>query len=114
MAENRRTLLTVGAAFIVLVVSLLLYAAGVINWTLIAPVFLVLFGIWIVALSAMRSVDPTKYERSSFSTLSVGLLVIVVGGAWSMLALGLNWVYALALILLVLAALAIATALKRK
>jgi hypothetical protein len=114
MAEAKRTLLTIGAAFIVLVVALLLYAAGVIDWTLIAPVFLVLFGIWIVALAAMRGGSPTEYERSSFSTLSMGLLVIVVGGSWAMLVLGLSWVYALALILLVLAALAIATAVRRK
>ncbi len=114
MAEAKRQLLTIGVGFIALVVAILLYAAGVISWTLIAPVFLVLFGLWIVALAAMRGAEATKYERSSFSTLSMGLLVIVVGGAWSILVLGLSWVYALTLILLVLAALAIATALRRK
>jgi hypothetical protein len=46
--------------------------------------------------------------------MTTGVLFMVVGGAWAMLALGFNWVYALALILLVLAAITIAAALKRK
>jgi hypothetical protein len=114
MSEARRQLLTIGAFFIVLVVAIVLYAAGAISWTLIVPVVLVLFGLWILALSVMRGANPQKYERSSFSTLSMGLLCVVVGGAWSLLVIGLNWLYALALILLVLAALAIAAALRRK
>jgi len=112
MAEARRQLLTIGALLIVIVVGLLL--VPVIGWGLVVPVILLLFGLWMVALAAMPGANPQKYERSSFSTLSLGMLLIVVGGAWSMLVLGFNWVYSLALILLILAALAIAAALRRK
>jgi len=73
-----------------------------------------LFGIWMLALAVIRSGNAGKYERSSFSTLAMGVLLLVVGGAWSMIALGVNWIYSLALILLVCAGLAIAAALKRK
>jgi O-antigen/teichoic acid export membrane protein len=114
MVDDKRSLLTVGAFFVVLVVALVLYAAGAIDWTLIAPVVIALFGVWVVALAAMQSANPQKYERSPFSMLSLGALLIVVGGAWLMLAYGLNWVYSLALVLLVVAALVIAAALKRK
>ena len=112
MAEARRQLLTVGVLLIVIVLALLL--APFIGWGLVIPVVLLLFGLWMLALAAMRGANPQKYERSSFSTLSLGLLLIVVGGAWSILVLGYNWVYAIALILLVFAALAIAVAMKRK
>ena len=112
MSEDRRQLLSVGIFLIILVVSIVLYAVGVIDWTLIVPVILVLLGIWLVALAAMRSRNPTKYERGSFATLSMGLLLIAVGGAWYLV--GVNWLYSLALILLVLAILAIAAALRHK
>lgn len=112
MAEDRRTLLTVGAFFLILVVAIVLYAAGAISWTLIAPLGLVLFGAWMLALAGMRNSKPQKYARGAFSTMSLGLILIAVGGAWYLFAF--NWLYSLALLLLVLAALAIAVALKRK
>ena len=112
MAEMKRQLLTIGALLIVIVVALLL--VPVIGWGLVFPVVLLLFGLWVLALGVMRSLNQQKYERSSFSTLSLGMLLIVVGGAWSLMVLGFNWVYSLALLLLVLAALAVAAALKRK
>jgi len=112
MAEDRQTLLTVGAFFLILAVAIVLYAASVISWTLIAPVVLSLFGVWILALAGMRNTNPQKYARGAFSTLSLGLLLISAGGAWYLFSF--NWLYSLALILVVLAALAIATALKRK
>lgn len=112
MAEGKRQLLTIGAFLVAAVIALLL--TPVIGWSLVVPVILLLFGGWVLVLAGMRGSNPQKYERSSFSTLTLGVLLIVVGGAWSMLALGLDWVYALALILLVLAAIAVAAALKRK
>ena len=114
MAEARRQMLTIGAFFIVVVIAIVLYAAGAIGWTLIVPVILLLFGICILALAVIRSENAGKYERSAFSTLSMGLLLVAVGGAWTMIAFGFNWLYALALILLVFGALAIAAAMRRK
>ena len=112
MAEDRRQLLTIGVFFIVLVVAIVLYAAGAINWTLIVPVVLAIFGIWLVALAAMHSSNPQKYERGAFGTAIMGLLLVALGGAWYLF--DFNWLYSLALILVVLAAAAIAAALKRK
>jgi hypothetical protein len=112
MAEDRRTLLSIGAFFIIFVVAIVLYVAGAIDWTFIAPVILLLFGIWTLALAAMRGSNPDKYARSAFSTMSLGLILIAVGGAWYLF--GYSWLYSLAVILLVFGALAIAAALKRK
>jgi hypothetical protein len=112
MAESKRQLLSIGVFFIIIVVAILLVAANVISWWLIVPVILVLAGVWTLALAAMRSSGPQKYERGAFSTLNLGLLMIAVGGAWYLFTY--NWLYSLALILLVLGAIAIAAALKRK
>ncbi len=112
MAEERRNLLSVGAFFIVVVVVILLYAANVFaDWTLIFPSILALFGIWLLVLAAIRASNPQKYERGAFSTLSMGLLLVAVGGAWF---LSFNLLYSIALILAVLAVLVVAAALKRK
>jgi hypothetical protein len=112
MAESRRELLSVGVFLVVIVVAVLLFAIGTINWTLIIPVILVLSGCWLLVLATIRSSNPQKYERGSFSTMGFGLLMIAVGGAWYLF--GINWLYSLVLILIVLAALVIAAALMRK
>ncbi|MFB3889695.1 MAG: hypothetical protein ACE14S_09410 [Candidatus Bathyarchaeia archaeon] len=112
MAEDKRGLLTLGAFFISVVVGILLYAAKLIDWTLIVPVVLVVFGIWMLALAGMRSSSPTKYGPSGFATMSIGLVLIAVGGAWYLFTV--NWLYSIVLLLLVFAALAVAAAMKRK
>ena len=113
MAESRRETLSIGVFFIIIVISIMLYATQVItNWTLIIPVILLLSGCWTLVLAGIRASSPQKYERSAFSTMGIGLLLIAVGGAWYLFAF--NPLYSLALILLVFGVLAIAAALRRK
>jgi hypothetical protein len=110
--ESNRTLLTIGVFFLTIVVAVLLYAAGLIDWTLIAPVVFLLTGLWMLVLGAIRMGKTAKYERSPFSTMALGLVAIAVGGAWFLFSY--NWLYSLVIILLAVAALAIAAALQRK
>ena len=110
--ENNRNLLTIGVFIITVVVAILLYVANIIDWTLIAPVVLLLSGLWLLALGAIRQSKPVKYERSSFSTMAVGFIAVAVGGAWFLFRF--NWLYSIVVILLVIAALVIVAAFKRK
>jgi hypothetical protein len=112
MSESNRELLTVAAVIISVVVAIVLYVAGVIDWTLIVPVVLLLSGLWLLALGVMRMNNPVKYERSGFSTVALGLVAIAVGGAWALF--GINWLYSLIVILVAVAGLAIAAALRHK
>ena len=112
MAESRRETLSIGVFLIIIVVAIILYVASLIDWTLIFPLILVLSGCWTLVLAGMRAANPQKYERGAFSTVSLGLLLIAVGGAWYLFVV--NPLYSLALVLLVLGALAIAAALRRK
>ncbi len=117
MAESgKRDLLSIGVVLILVVVSILLHQPLQIvkDWTLVIPLILALSGGWLAVLAGMRSSNPQKYERDAFSTLSMGLLLIAVGGAWFIYGYGFGWLYSLVIVLLVLAALAIAAALKRK
>jgi hypothetical protein len=113
MAESSRDTLSIGVFLIIIVVAIVLYAAQVItDWTLIIPIILVLSGCWTLVLAGMRASNPQKYERGAFSTMSLGLLLITVGGAWYLFAF--DPLYSLAVVLLVFGALAIAAALRRK
>jgi hypothetical protein len=112
MSSSDRQLLSIGLFLIIFVAGILLAVAGIIGWVLFIPIVLVLSGSWALALAALRSKNPQKYERSSFNTLASGLCLIAVGGAWFLFSF--NWLYSLVVILLVVAGLVIATALKRK
>jgi hypothetical protein len=112
MSESNRNLLTIGVFFITIVVAILLYIANIIDWTLIVPVVLLLSGLWLIVLGAIRQNNPVKYERSAFSTMALGFVAVAAGGAWFLFSF--NWLYSLIVILLAVAALAITAALKRK
>jgi hypothetical protein len=60
----------------------------------------------------MQISNPQKYALGPFTTLSWGLLLAAVGGAWFLF--GYGWYYSIALILVVLAVVAMTAALKRK
>ena len=109
-----RNLLTIGALFVIIVVSVLLYVpAGLLTaWWMVLATMIVLFGGWLMALAVMQRSNPEKYGRGAFSYFGWGLLLIAVGGAWFLYTY--NWVYSLAVILLVLGGLAIAAAFRRK
>jgi hypothetical protein len=112
MSESRRQLLSIGVFFLTVVVAILLFAVGLIGWTLIIPVVFVLSGCWALVLAGIRAGKSAKYERDFFGTMALGLCLIAVGGAWFLFAF--NWLYSLILILLLLGALAIAAALRHK
>jgi hypothetical protein len=113
MSESRRQLLTIGVFFIILVVAILLIATSTLGWAQGLQLAIVLFGIWIIALAAMRASSPQKYERSAFSTMAMGGCLIVLGAAWYVFG-PFGWLYSVALILLSLGLIAIAAALRRK
>jgi hypothetical protein len=106
-------MLSIGVFLIIIVVAIMIYVAQVItDWTLIFPLIFVLCGCWTLVLAGMRASNVQKYERGAFSTLSLGLVLIALGGAWYLFAF--NPLYSLVIILFVFAALAIAAALRRK
>ena len=113
MSESRRQLLTIGVFFIIIVVGILLYPAGVThNWWNILQLIIVLFGVWILLLAAMRAQSPQKYERSPYSTVQMGVLLIAVGAAWFLW--GYSWIYTVGVLLLALGAIAITSAMRKK
>jgi len=114
MAEGeKRGLLSIGIFLIILVVSIILYEPlKLIDWSLIPPLILALYGCWTIVLAGIRASNPQKYERGFFSTFALGLILMAIGGAW--FTYSVEPLYSLAVILLALGALAITAALKRK
>jgi uncharacterized Tic20 family protein len=117
MADGgKRDLLSIGALLVIIVVCILLYQplAVIRDWTLILPFALLLCGFWIMVLAGMQASNPKKYELGPFGTLSWGLLLAAIGGAWLLYGYGFDLVYSIVLILLVFAIVAIVAALKKK
>jgi hypothetical protein len=112
MAESSRDLISIGAFLIIVVVAIVLLATGLIDWTLIVPIVLVLSGCLLLGLAALKPPTMQKYAPSSFYMLASGLLLIALGGAWYLVRF--NYLYSLALVLLLLGALAIAAGTRRK
>jgi hypothetical protein len=114
MANGDRGLLTVGVFLVIIVISVLLYQPLQIiqDWTLLLALIIALSGCWLLVLAGIKASRPQKYQIGTFATLSWGLLLTTIGGAWFVY--GYGWYYSLAVILIALAILVIATALKRK
>jgi len=106
-------MISFGALLIIVAISLLLYTPlGVIEFEMITPLILFLFGLWIIGLSGFKAARPARYERSAFSTFAWGILITALGGAWFLY--GVNWVYSFVLLLLVIAVLIIVSTFKPK
>ncbi len=116
MSKGNRNLLTIGVFFIIIVVSILLYPANVThNWYYIFQLMIFLFGVWMLILAAMRAAGPQKYERSPYSTVQMGVLLMALAGAWFLWSINSNgWIYSIALLLLTLGAIAVTSAIRRK
>jgi predicted RND superfamily exporter protein len=116
MSESRRQLLTIGVFFIIIVVAILLYPANVThNWWNILQLIIVLFGVWMLVLAGIRAMGPQKYERSPYSMVQMGVLLMAIGGAWFLWGINSNgWIYSIALLLLALGAIAVVSAMRRK
>jgi hypothetical protein len=112
-SSANRGLLSIGAFFVILVVSIVL-GAFVVGWLTVPPMIIALCGCWMLVLGGMQVSSPQKYGRSAFSLFGWGLLFIAVGSAWLLYSYGYDWIYSLAVVLLVLGALAIAAAFRKK
>jgi len=112
MVKAERNLLTIGAIFVIIVISILLYAAKLLSGYYIVPTIIAMFGIWLMILAVMQRLDAERYGRGAFSYFSWGLLLVAIGGAWFIYSY--NAIYSIAVILIVLAAIAIAAAFRRK
>ncbi|MBS7632062.1 hypothetical protein KEJ15_00330 [Candidatus Bathyarchaeota archaeon] len=111
---GKRGLLSIGVFLLIVVVSILLYQPlrFFADWLLIVPLIVALSGCWLMVLAGLRAAHPQQYERGAFSTLSWGVLLVAVGGAWFFY--GYGWFYSLVIVLVALAFIAIAAALKLK
>ena len=114
MSESKRSMVSLGVFLIILVVSILLYATGIlVDYLLLIPLVLVLFGCWLMVSAYLVGSSPQKYGPSAFSTLGLGLFLASLGVAWYLFTINMA-LYGVALVILVLAALTVVGALRAK
>ncbi len=110
MPQRQLDLLSFGVLIVILAILLIAYGPNQ-QWDKILSLTIALYGLWIIALAGIRAKSPDKYERGSFSTFVMGILLVAVGGAWFLNIETGYWLYSIVLLLIVVGVLAIASAL---
>ncbi len=110
--SNRQQLdmLTFGI-FILIIAVLFLAFAPLGQWFTMISLTITLLGVWIMVSAGIRARNPSKYERSAYSTFIMGLMLLAVGGAWFINIFTGNIIFSIFLLLVVIALVTIATAL---
>src|SRR5512139_173132 len=105
-------LLSIGALLVIAALLLVAFAVGVITrFDEVFALIIALYGIWTMILAGIRVRNPEKYGRGAYSTLMMGALLLLVGGAWEFQIVFDNLIITIALILVVIGILAVAAAL---
>ena len=105
-------MLSIGALLVIAAVLLVIFAVGVITrFDEVFALIIALYGVWTMILAGIRVRNPEKYGRGAYSTLMMGVLLTLLGGAWVLYIEGTNIIITIALILVVIGILAVATAL---
>jgi hypothetical protein len=105
-------LLSLGALLVIAAVLLVAFTAEVIKrLDEVLALIIALYGVWTMILAGIRVRNPEKYGRGAYSTLVMGVLLTVLGGAWVLYIEGTNIIITIALILVVIGILAVASAL---
>jgi len=109
MPPRQLNLLSFGVFVITIAILLVAFFP---DWGTIVSLTLTLYGLWVIALAAIRARHPVKYERSALSTFIWGILLLAIGGAWylNILTEG-NILYSVVLFLIIVGILAVAVAL---
>jgi apolipoprotein N-acyltransferase len=110
MPKQQLGLLSFGVLVIIIAVLLVAFAP---DWGSIISLTLMLYGLWVIALSGIRAKTPEKYGRSAFSILIWGILLFAVGGAWYLNILTGNILYSVVLLLVFVGIVALASAMLR-
>lgn len=80
-------IITIGVAILAFGLSLVVSLFGFIGIWELFPMFLTIFGIWVIATAGIKVVSKTSpYERQPFSTAGLGLVLLAIGASW--------WMYA--------------------
>ena len=105
-------MLSIGALLVIAAVMLVIFSVGVITrFDEVFALIIALYGVWTMILAGIRVRNPEKYGRGAYSTLMMGVLLTLLGGAWVLYIEGTNIIITIALILVVIGILAVATAL---
>jgi hypothetical protein len=102
MAKRPVGIFSLGILILALAVSATAFVVNMLGS--ISEIFaftLILFGLWIVVLSALRAANPEDYGGGAFNTFSGGILLTTIGGLWLLFVRNLFIGYLLPILLLV-------------
>lgn len=96
---------------VIIALMLVAYATEIVDLGQMMALIIAFYGVWTVVLAGIRMRNPEKYGRGAQSTLTMGIVLIAIGGAWLLLSAGISAILAIALLLVIIGILAVVSAL---
>lgn len=96
---------------VIIALMLVAYATEIVDLGQMMALIIAFYGVWTVILAGIRMRNPEKYGRGAQSTLTMGIVLIAIGGAWLLLSAGISAILAIALLLVIIGILAVVSAL---
>jgi hypothetical protein len=110
LAKLHLGLLSLGVFLVIVAVWTAAFLLDAISAANLVPLILLSSGVWTIVIAGIRATK--QKEDGAFSTFGWGMLLMVLGGSFYMVNMGMNPVYIVVFVLILLGALAIAAALK--
>jgi cobalamin synthase len=111
MAQQYETL-SFGVLMVIIALMLVAYATAIVtDLGQMMALIIGFYGVWTVILAGIRMRNPEKYGRGAQSTLTMGIVLIAIGGAWLLLTAGISVILAIALLIVIVGILAVVSAL---
>jgi hypothetical protein len=103
--------LSIGVLMVIIALMLVAYSSGIVDLGQMMALIITFYGVWTVILGGIRIRNPEKYGRGAQSTLTMGIVLIAIGGAWLLLSAGVSVILAIALLIVIVGILAVVSAL---
>ena len=110
MAQQYETL-SFGVLMVIIALMLIAYSSGIVDLGQMMALIIASYGVWTMVLAGIRMRNPEKYGRGAQSTLTMGIVLIALGGAWFLLTVGISAILAIALLIVIVGILAVVSAL---
>jgi len=105
--------LSLGILILVLAVSIAAFAANILaDVSEILSLTFILFGLWIIVLAGIRTINPEQYGGGAFNTFSGGILITTLGLVWLLYSRGVAVNYLLPAFLVVIGILVAVTGIR--
>lgn len=72
-------LISIGVFLIICGVAIISWLAGILARAEVLPIVIILLGVWVFVIAAVKAIKPVAYERGAFQTACFGAIAVIAG-----------------------------------